>query len=181
MKFAMIKTKKPLTVYEFEDPQIEDQWRSINDTVMGGVSYSRLLIDKRGFAVFFGVVSLENNGGFASVRSFPKHYDLSDYEGLAIRVKGDGKRYKLSLKTEDRLDGVVYQQSFETFEDRWKKIYLPFCDFKPGFRGRLLENAKPLNPSEIRTFGFVIAEKQDGVFQLNIDWIKAYQMENTQF
>ena len=43
-------------------------WRNVDDVVMGGVSSSSMRIEE-GVAVFKGEVSLENNGGFASVRS----------------------------------------------------------------------------------------------------------------
>ena len=43
-------------------------WRQTNDDVMGGVSTSRMTIDKNGHGVFLGNVSLDNNGGFAMTR-----------------------------------------------------------------------------------------------------------------
>ena len=43
-----------------------DSWRNIDDVVMGGLSSSEMVIED-GVAVFRGDVSLDNNGGFASV------------------------------------------------------------------------------------------------------------------
>jgi len=46
---------------------MRDCW-IVNDGVMGGVSQSGLRHDPQGM-IFEGQVSLENNGGFASMRS----------------------------------------------------------------------------------------------------------------
>jgi hypothetical protein len=59
---------------------------------MGGVSHSRLRHDAAGHAVFEGVVSLENNGGFASVRSRPLDLGVPGAANYSLEVRGDGKR-----------------------------------------------------------------------------------------
>ena len=52
-------------------------WRSVNDGVMGGLSRGSLRIVAAGVGIFEGEVSLENNGGFASVRATIGPRDLS--------------------------------------------------------------------------------------------------------
>jgi monofunctional biosynthetic peptidoglycan transglycosylase len=49
------------------DIGLED-WRIVNDDVMGGVSSSKLYLNEEQNLVFSGNLSLENNGGFASSR-----------------------------------------------------------------------------------------------------------------
>jgi hypothetical protein len=56
---------------DFGDAARVAGWFSIDDRVMGGVSSSRLRYDAASHAVFEGPLSLERNGGFASVRSPP--------------------------------------------------------------------------------------------------------------
>jgi len=73
------------------------EWASITDTVMGGVSIAELEFSPEGLLTFSGRVSLENNGGFASVRTQSAQIDLSAYKGLLLKVRGDGKRYSLNL------------------------------------------------------------------------------------
>jgi hypothetical protein len=61
-----------LTVlFDFSDSRATNAWQAIDDRVMGGISRSTLRHDPAGHAVFEGTVSLERNGGFASVRSSP--------------------------------------------------------------------------------------------------------------
>jgi monofunctional biosynthetic peptidoglycan transglycosylase len=150
-----------------------EPWRNIDDVVMGGVSSSDMLIED-GVAVFHGEVSLENNGGFASVRSEPRDHDLSAFDGLVLRVRGDGKRYKLRLRTTPSFDGPSYQAMIHPVPDEWHEISVPFSDFRPVFRGRVLPDHPPLDPAEVKTIGLLIADKQAGPFRLEIEWIAGY-------
>jgi monofunctional biosynthetic peptidoglycan transglycosylase len=163
-------TEAEAALFDF-GPQ-EAAWRSIDDAVMGGVSSSRMeIVD--GVAVFSGTVSLENNGGFASCRSAPRKHDLSAFGGVALRVRGDGKRYGLRLRTDAGFDGVNYQATLATQSGIWKEVFIPFDAFEPVYRGRRLREYPSLDPASIQTFGLIVAEKQAGPFRLEIDWIKA--------
>jgi monofunctional biosynthetic peptidoglycan transglycosylase len=170
---AMDKAKE-LLIFDFTKPDDRNQWRPINDTVMGGVSASQLQTAKEGFALFAGTVSLENNGGFASLQSKPSAYNFTDYEGIAIRIKGDGKRYKFSLKSNIFLDSPRYEAAFVTDKGVWATVTIPFNTLVPTFRGRVLTNETPLDISKVKSFSFLISDKQEGPFRLEIDWVKAY-------
>lgn len=150
-------------------------WQAVNDGVMGGLSQSRLSDTDAGTAVFKGVVSLENNGGFALVRTLLDEVDLSKYDGLAVRVLGDRKRYRLRLRTEDRFDGIAYQAAFDTAGDLWQVLEIPFASFLPTYRGRTPRDAPPLDISKIRQIGLMIADKQEGSFRLEIAWVRAWK------
>ena len=151
-------------------------WRAVNDGVMGGLSQSQLRGNDAGTAVFTGVVSLENNGGFASVRTLLGEVDLSECDGLAVRVRGDGKRYRLRLRNVDRFDGIAYQATFDTASDVWQVVEIPFASFLPTYRGRMPRDAPPLDISKIRQIGFMIADKQEGGFRLEIAWVRAREV-----
>jgi len=77
---------------------------AVNDGVMGGISSSTMEATADGAGVFAGRLSLENNGGFASVRTVVES-DLSTFAGLVLRVRGDGRSYQVRLRTNDRFDG----------------------------------------------------------------------------
>lgn len=147
-----------------------EPWRSIDDVVMGGVSSSEMSIE-HGFAAFHGELSLENNGGFASVRSEPRNHDLSAFDGLVLRVRGDGKRYKVRLRTTASFDGPSYQATIQPAPGDWQEVRIPFDDFAPVFRGRRLPDHPPLDPAQVKTVGLLIADKQAGAFRLEIEWI----------
>ena len=159
-----------------------EPWPNIDDPVMGGRSRSSMRIEG-GVAVFEGLVSLENNGGFASLRSRPAEHDLSGFDGIALRILGDGKTYGVRLRTDsvapearerNTADGVSYQAKLAT-EARWAEVELPFVAFEPVFRGQLVRDYPALDPGTIKTFGLIITDQQEGPFRLEIDWIKAYR------
>jgi len=148
-------------------------WTSIDDVVMGGRSGSRVECTQAGTLRFHGGVSLENNGGFASVRSPAVTAKLDGHSGLRLRLKGDGKSYKLNLRTDLGFDGTQYQASFPT-TGAWQEIDLPFGAFVPRFRGRAVE-APPLAPERIASVGLLISDRQTGPFVLDVAWIEAYR------
>ncbi|MEI6499550.1 MAG: CIA30 family protein [Armatimonadota bacterium] len=157
----------------FDFGETGDAWTAVNDSVMGGVSQGSLRPTDHGTALFSGVLSIENNGGFSSVHSKTGTYDLSRFKGITIRCLGDGKRYKLSLRTDTSFDGVMYQANFDTPKDEWLEVSLPFGDFIPTHHGRVVESAGPLDSSRIRSLGVLIADGQAGPFRLEIQWGKA--------
>lgn len=147
-------------------------WTSIDDAVMGGVSSSEMVIEN-GVAIFRGRVSLDNNGGFASVRSYPKKYDLSGFGGLILRVRSDGKRYTFRLRTTADFDSVSYQVKLQPDAGIWQEIFLSFDQFEPIFRGRRVDGYPPLDISNIHTFGLMIADRQEGRFQIELQSVSA--------
>ena len=162
-----------LILFDFQTATNHPAWQIVNDDVMGGVSTSRFQVLTNGGAVFSGVVSLENNGGFASVRSQPVRADLAGCDSFLLRVRGDGRRYKFSLRTEAGLDTPLYQCAFTTKRGEWEEHRLPLENFVPTFRGRILTDVPMLNPTKVTSVGFLISDKQDGPFQLEVAWIKA--------
>mmetsp|Transcript_840 Transcript_840/g.1550 ORF Transcript_840/g.1550 Transcript_840/m.1550 type:complete len:253 (-) Transcript_840:285-1043(-) len=115
------------------------RWNPINDTVMGGRSSCSMEFNaSKQAAVFSGVLSTANNGGFASVRAGPTNWQTHGASGLRVLVQGDGRRYKISAKTNDAVDSVVYQQDFFAPNGpNWTQIDLPFSNFKANWRAQM--------------------------------------------
>lgn len=160
-------------IFGFQAATNSPAWQIVNDDVMGGVSTSQFQVLTNGGAVFSGVVSLENNGGFASVRSSPVRENLSGTDAFLVRVRGDGRRYKFTVRTESGFNAPNYQAEFTTKRGEWEEHRLAFRDFVPTFRGRILTDVPPLNPAKESSVGFLISDKQTGPFRLEIGWIKA--------
>ena len=139
---------------------------------MGGRSASRVEPCPDG-AAFTGTVSLENGGGFASVRTRPGRWDTAGARFLVLRARSDGKRYKLTVRTDEGFDGVQYQQAFTTAGGRCRDVRLPVAGFHASFRGRRIPDAPPLDPAQIRAFGLMISEKQAGAFRLEVATLHA--------
>ena len=171
---VMKEQGKQRILLDFEQSGDAANWTVINDVVMGGISNSRFVVEKPGTAVFSGVVSLENNGGFASANMKPAQFDVSDCDGIRFRVKGDGKSYKITLKNDGAFNGFSYRFEFTSKDGEWLTIDAPFSSFVPKFMGETT-SAPPVDRARIKTFGFLIADKQNGPFRLEIDWIGAYR------
>jgi hypothetical protein len=152
---------------DFSNPNtLRDSW-IVNDGVMGGVSQSSLRQDVDGM-FFEGVVSLENNGGFASMRSsvrFPQGTQL-----IELIAKGDGKRYKLVLRTE-LAPRVTYVADFIALPT-WQTYRFNLSQFKSTFRGRDV-NAPTLSFSDVIDFGILISNNQAGSFAIQLKTLKS--------
>lgn len=163
-----------MLLFDFTNKDELRDWRVVNDGVMGGLSQGEIVLTDSNTAVFRGVLSLENNGGFSSARTLPRSFNLDSYTGLILRVRGDGKQYQLRLRQDDGFDGVAYRYRFQTIADEWLTIEVPFNACVPVFRGRELQDVEPLSPAQIQQLGFLIADGQAGPFRLEVDWISAH-------
>ena len=161
-----------IALFDFQAATNSTAWQVVNDDVMGGVSTSQFQLITNGGAIFSGVVSLENNGGFASVRSTPVRENLNGTDALVLRVRGDGRRYKFTVRTEAGFNALNYQAEFTTKRGEWEEHRLTFKDFMPTFRGRVLTDVPPLIPSKITSVGLLISDKKAGPFRLEMSWIR---------
>ena len=142
------------------------KWNIVNDTVMGGRSSSRW--SKNSSALSFeGFLSLENNGGFASVRHDLDNINLSSTDGIFIKVKGDGRKYQFRIRSQASR-WANYSQEFKTKKDTVQSFFLPYKDFKPSWRGRSVRNVPTLTGKDVRGIGFLLGDKVQGKFKLEI-------------
>lgn len=150
------------------------RWITVNDNVMGGRSKGGPSFAD-GLLRFTGSTNT-NGGGFSSVRTVPADHDLTGHAGLLLRVKGDGRTYKASFRT-DVTNGrwkIPFRADFETVDGQWQTVFIPFEAFKPTFFGReIRKNPPALDLAKVQSLGLMIYDKQDGAFKLSVDWIKA--------
>ncbi len=150
------------------------KWMIVNDDVMGGNSSSRFQINKDGNGVFLGTVSLVNNGGFASVKNH-ESINLTGYNKILLKLKGDGNRYSFRLQTGEygNVHKWSYEQRFETNANEWIKVELDLSNFEATYKGKKPGDVPKLNPENIMRYGFLISDKQQGDFRLEIEQITA--------
>jgi NADH dehydrogenase [ubiquinone] 1 alpha subcomplex assembly factor 1 len=158
-----------MVIFESSNSSSIGHWYTVNDNVMGGVSQSDIAIHENGNAVFEGSVSLQNNGGFCSVRYNNEKINAAGYEKVTFRIKGDGKRYQFRIKTDQR-DSFSYTTWFNTSGD-WETIEILLKDMYPVFRGRKLDMPN-FSQNKISEFGFLIGNKKEETFRLEIDKIE---------
>lgn len=175
---AVGATASDVVIEDFEQRSSGLSWQIVNDSVMGGVSTSRLRLAEAGIARFSGQLSLANNGGFASVRGSGRLTELSGANAMVLRVKGDGRTYQLRLRMGSSWRTPAYSASFTTKPGEWQTYYLMIEDFEAGWRGRSVREAPPLDPADISSIGIFLGDKNPGTFLLDIDWIKAAATED---
>ena len=152
-------------VFEFAPDADMSDWLVVDDGVMGGRSQGSLTLNEEGIGVYTGFVSLENNGGFSSIRFRPAQQELVNCSTAVLRVKGDEKRYQFRIKSSSR-DRVSYIHYFETTGE-WEDIEIPLADCTPSFRGMQLD--MPNYPMEtFGELGILIANKKNEDFRLEI-------------
>ena len=158
-----------IQIFEFNKSSDLSQWTVVNDGVMGGSSKSNLYINPDGYGTFEGEVSLENNGGFCSVKYDFNTITLDKNKIICLRVKGDGKNYQFRVKT-NKSYSHSYVSLFQTSGD-WQNIEIPVTEFYPSFRGRKLDIPN-YDGSSLEEIAFLIGNKKNENFQLLIDRIE---------
>ncbi len=161
--------QRPL--YMFEQSDAADAWQTVNDGVMGGRSNGRFRINADDRMEFYGTLSLENNGGFASVRSRGKNLSLKDGDSIVMRVRGDGREYSLNLYTPRRYTAFSYRAKFKTKKGEWMEVRVPVDRFVATSFGRTLRN-QSLEPTQVNGIGILLGDKKPGQFKLEVEWIK---------
>ena len=144
-------------------------WHTVNDNVMGGRSQGLVHIDD-GILQFEGALNT-NGGGFASIRRSIEPGTFSHAAGLVLRVKSDGRGYRLTLRGEQQFRGraVSYQANFPTLpKGQWRDIRIEFDALKPSLFGQPVAVA-PLSLASVGSIGIIIADGIDGPFKLQVD------------
>jgi hypothetical protein len=160
-------------LFNFNAPESGKTWVSVNDNVMGGISEGKFKITQDKTLFFSGSLSLENNGGFASIRCLPAQLGLKKNDSIYFQVKGDGREYTMNLYTNKRLTAFSYRQSLQTKKNEWVEISLPLEKFIATSFGQVIPKADPIDPNEIESLGFMIGDKRPGAFQVEFKDIKA--------
>lgn len=187
------------------------EWGPVDDVVMGGVSSSGFEV-RPGAAedgispagVFAGNVTTANNGGFASTRTrnLTPPLNVAAYDGIELKVRGDGQRYKCVIKIDTSWDGVGYTASFDTtatessgnkdggdggtasLSSSWQTIKIPFSSLVPVFRAKTQYDAAPFDPSRVTSIQLMLSKFEydgrlnptfrEGRFELPVEKIQAY-------
>ena len=166
------------TVFTFDDAGEVRRWFTVLDGVMGGRSTGRIAAGD-GSLVFDGATSLENNGGFSSMRVDLDEGRFDGFDAVKLRVKGDGREYRLGAKSGRGAGAGGYWAPFQTRPDQWIDVVVPIADLERHFMGQGLPGR--LDPADLRSLEFYIYDKKAGPFRLELDSIEAVRMKDQPF
>lgn len=158
---------------DFKDELDGVRWKSVNDSVMGGVSDGGSYETEAGNRIFSGSISLRNNGGFSSIRTSGKLYDLSSYTGVRVKVRGDGRKYYFTARMNNR-NMLAFWYPMMTVPGEWTTFDIPFASmYATSFGVKLM--GKKLDKKMISSFGLMLYDKKDGDFKVELESIKVYK------
>ena len=127
----LLMTSPSLLLTDFTSNSADLGWYVVNDNVMGGRSEGGFE-QEEGELRFTGRTNT-NGGGFSSIRSQPAQLDLSNYTGIELKIRGDGRRYTWRLTTEAHWRGkqISYWADFETRDGTWTTVNTPAFGGQP--------------------------------------------------
>ena len=168
---SLISTSEKSKI-DFGKDKDGQKWQVVNDGVMGGLSQGNAELTQNSI-LFKGKVSLDNNGGFSSLRSRFSKKDLSQFQEVQLRYRSTGISLAMTLSVSRRWYVPNYKTSLSGTQGEWKTVTLPLQDFRKHYIG------KPMNEllneeaqSQIIRFGFITDEKKYGDFEFEIDYIE---------
>jgi hypothetical protein len=192
---------KELGLVQFapDDKEALSRWRRLDDVIMGGRSESGWSITSEGsdtFGRFSGILRVEGGGFCGSViQEMP--FNASGYDGVRLRIRGDGNRYKFRLKPTalEQVNEMQYQASFDTQPGQWMCVDLPFEKFVQVRRNDVNYDAPPVaqGPSKgaMSSIGIVFSRFEfnemanpkctPGNFQLDVKEISLYRSKRPAF
>ena len=157
----------PKLLYAFDAYAVRAQWRVVDDIVMGGHSEGHFAITEEKHGRFYGDVNLTEGSGFSSVRHrFEEPVDVSAYERIFLRVRGDGSEYQFRIKSDPEAD-FAYVHRFTTTGE-WQIVEVSLRDMYPVRKGRRLDEAN-FTGQTLREISFLISNGREQAFQLLID------------
>ena len=152
-------------------------WRVVNDSAMGIRSEGNFEI-QQGALRFTGITNT-NGGGFSSVRTHRMRLNLSEFDGVRLHAKADGRRYTWRITTSTRWRGeeVSYWADFEARSDTMSVIDIPFSAFVAKYRGFEL-GLPELDPGLITEMGLMIYDRRNGPFEIHLASVEAYAKQS---
>lgn len=158
-------------IFDFGVNNDSKNWVVVNDDVMGGLSTSQVVVDSIGY-IFSGDVSLDNNGGFASLRSPRDNYNLEIYTVMKIRYKSTDRDFAIVLERHNQYYMPYHKQICESNKDGWVTSEFLLSEFKEYRLGEETGNVmESKSLQDIRRFGIVINDKAAGPFRVEVDYI----------
>lgn len=177
--------------WEFRSPEDLQKWMVSSDEEIGGKSQAFLKLGSNDqTALFYGVLNNEvprdgdtKFSGYCALRTkTPKgsfnrklSYDWSKFNVLHLRVRGDGRPWMVNIQPEmyfyTQWEDLYSYFMYTRGGPYWQDVKIPFSKFFLTSRGKIQDRQYPLSTDKITTLGFTLADRANGPFQLEIDFI----------
>ncbi|XP_074091233.1 complex I intermediate-associated protein 30, mitochondrial [Macrotis lagotis] len=186
--------EKTRVMWQFRSNDDLEKWLVSSDKIIGGRSKAFLKMSSNNqSALFYGILSTEvphdgetQRSGYCALTSrIPrgaferkKYYDWSSFNTLYLRVRGDGRPWMVNIKTDtDLIHKSHYLHSYFMFTrggPYWQEVKIPFSKFFLSSKGRIQDSQHQFLTDQISSIGFTLADKVNGPFYLEIDFIGVF-------
>ncbi|VTS05459.1 CIA30 family protein [Tuwongella immobilis] len=147
-------------------------WQVVTDRVMGGISTGILRTGPGDAGIRFeGGLSLEQGGGFSSIRSLPMPLGLGLDDRLRVRLRGDGRTYSLNVYVQPSPMAFSYRFHVATSAE-WGSVEIPLREMVATSFGREQPQLGPMNASQAVAVGWMLSDKSPGAFWLEVSQIE---------
>ena len=149
------------------------EWKLLSDNIMGGVTKSKIEYTNNS-VLLSGNISLDNYGGFSSIKTKYKSVDLSKYNGIKIKFKSTNQKFAFTLEDNQNWTQPNYKREFSSKkDDTWEEVIIYFKDFQEIVIGETTGNMmKSKSLKNIVRMGIMTYEKKEGPFSLEVDYIE---------
>ncbi|XP_002741312.1 complex I intermediate-associated protein 30, mitochondrial-like [Saccoglossus kowalevskii] len=184
----MVNSSKKL--WDFNDKGNLDKFVVATDKEMGGKSEAEFIMSKNNKALFCGHLTTEiprdgvtEYSGYCTLKSKQLYksfnrklqMDLTPYNVVNMRVRGDGRSYMVNLLTEsffsNNKDDMWNYFLFTRGGPYWQELTIPFSKFFLTHRGRIQDRQASVDLERVNAIGLTMADAVDGDFALEIDYI----------
>ncbi|CAK9297138.1 unnamed protein product [Gordionus sp. m RMFG-2023] len=182
---------KTEVLFDFKDEDSLSKWITKSDIDFDlGNSMCNLSMTKNKTGLFTGYINsaLPQDGrvkytGFCSMKSMRRlkafykkdPYYIGESTHIALRVRGDGRKYSFVVNTPGIFDLTYYDQYIYPIYTRggpyWQTVLIPFSKLVLSSKGRIQDQQSRINDFYVDSFGINIYDGNDGPFSLEIDYL----------
>lgn len=168
---VLIMSYFPVSNLDYNFNKNQTDWFVVVDGVMGGLSTGKLVVED-GYIHFYGKVSLENNGGFASIRNPYNSFDLRGFKKVKIRYISQGNAMAFTLNP-NKVFYMPYYKITLPKTSEWKEVTIALKKFEAHRLGESLDYTLTAEDAkQIVRFGFITDEKEATSFDFKLDYIR---------
>ena len=140
MSYSIPKSSNNFLIVSKDDFR---DWKTINDTIMGGKSQATCKVTSDGLLLKGEIV--EEGGGFISSRSplFTPSLNLSSFQGIKLEIDGGGRTLKFGISFNatfgmSRLvsGALKWVMTFPTNDKGFSSVNIPFNSLEPTVRAK---------------------------------------------
>jgi NADH dehydrogenase [ubiquinone] 1 alpha subcomplex assembly factor 1 len=149
------------------------EWVLLSDNIMGGITKSKIEYTDNS-VLLSGNISLDNYGGFSSIKTQYKSFDLSQFNAIKIKFKSTNQKFVFTLEDDQDWTQPNYINEFSSKKDEtWEEATIYFKDFKEIIIGQPTGNIMKFRSlKNIVRLGIMTKEKKEGPFSLEVDYIE---------